>query len=75
LLVVAVTVVTCFKAYHSVKLLEKDRDAWTRMQQAEEEKRRRRREMIGKAIIACWRMLWGKKEDGKEVHEKKGARL
>jgi len=41
LLVTAVTIVTCFKAYYSIKLLEKDRDAWTRMQQAEEEKRRR----------------------------------
>jgi hypothetical protein len=62
LLVIAVTVVTCFKAYHSAKLLEKDPEAWSRLQQAEDEKRRRRQDMIGKAMVAGWRLLCGKKE-------------
>jgi hypothetical protein len=62
LLVVAITVVNCFKAYHSVKLLEKDPEAWSRLQQAEDEKHRRRQEMLGKAILAGWRLLYGKKE-------------
>jgi hypothetical protein len=62
LLVIAVTVVNCFKAYQSVRLLEKDPEAWSRLQQAEDEKRRRRQEMLGKAILAGWRLLWGKKE-------------
>ena len=38
LVVIAATVVTCFKAYQSVKLLEKDPEAWSRMQQAEDGK-------------------------------------
>ncbi len=66
LVVIAVTVVACFKAYQSVKLLEKDSEAWSRMQQAEDEKRRRRQEMLGKAILAGWRLLCGKKDDGGE---------
>ncbi len=66
LMVIAATVVTCFKAYQSVKLLEKDPEAWSRMQQAEDEKRRRRQDMLGKAILAGWRLLFGKKDGGGE---------
>jgi hypothetical protein len=60
--VFAVTVVNCFKAYVSAKLLEKDRELWSRLQGAEDEKRRRRQEMLGKAILAGWRMVFGNKE-------------
>jgi len=42
---------SCFKAYQSVKLLEKDQGAWERLQQTEDEKRRRRQEAIGKALV------------------------
>ena len=62
LVVTAATAVNCFKAYQSVKLLEKDPEAWSRMEQAEDEKRRRRQDMLGKAILAGWRLLCGKKE-------------
>jgi hypothetical protein len=72
-IVIGFVVVTCFKAYHSVKLLEKDPEAWSRLQQAEDEKRRLRQEMIGKVLVGGWRMLCGNKEDGTEQHEKKGA--
>jgi hypothetical protein len=61
-LVIAWTLATCFKAYQSAKLLEKDPEAWSRLQQAEDEKRRWRQRMIGQAILAGWRMLCGKKE-------------
>lgn len=74
LVVIAVTVVTCFKAYHSTRLLEKDPEAWSRLQQAEDEQRRRRQTMIGNALVAGWRMLAGNKEGGEEEHEKKAAR-
>jgi hypothetical protein len=74
LVVIAVTVVNCFKAYQSARLLEKDSEAWSRLQQAEDEKRRRRQEMLGKAILGGWRMLCGSKEDGGEEYEKKEAR-
>jgi hypothetical protein len=32
LLVIGATVVTCFRAYHSVRLLEQDPEAWARLQ-------------------------------------------
>jgi hypothetical protein len=60
--VVAVTVVTCFKAYHNTKLLEKDPEAWSRLQAVEDEKRRRREAMIGNVMVAGWQLLCGKKE-------------
>jgi hypothetical protein len=66
-LVIAVTVVNCFKAYQSARLLETDPEAWSRLQQAEDEKRRRRQDMLGKAILAGWRMLFGKKEEDLSV--------
>jgi hypothetical protein len=70
--VVGCVVVACFKAYHSAKLLEKDADAWERLQKVEEEKRRRRQEIAGKALLAGSRTVWGwvkgkpEKKDGEE---------
>jgi hypothetical protein len=60
--VIAVTVVKCFKAYYSTKLLEINPEAWSRLQEAEDEKRRRRETMIGNVLVAGWRRLRGKKE-------------
>ena len=74
LVVIAATVVTCFKAYHSTKLLEKDPEAWSRLQQAEEDKRRRRQAMIGKAVVAGWGLLFGRKQEGGEEPAKKRTR-
>jgi hypothetical protein len=75
LLVIAVTVVNCFKAYQSVRLLEKDPEAWSRLQQAEDEKRRRRQDMLGKTLAGGWRMLCGYKDDGGEEDEKERERV
>jgi hypothetical protein len=57
--VVGVVVLACFKAYHSVKLLEKDPEAWERLQKVEEEKRRRRQEVLGKVLLNGTRTAWG----------------
>jgi len=65
LLVIGLIVLSCFKAYYSAKLLEKDAEAWERLQQVEDEKRRRRQEALGKATLHGVRTVWGwiKKKD------------
>ena len=58
-LVIGVVVVVCFKAYHSVKLLEKDPEAFERLRGVEEERNRRRQEVLGKTLLAISRSVSG----------------
>jgi hypothetical protein len=71
-IVIGCVVVTCFKAYYSARLLEKDPEAWSRLQQAEDEKRRQRQTMIGKALVFGWRTLCRNTEGSREEQEQGG---
>ena len=62
LMILGLTVVNCVKALSSVRLLEKNPDAWSRLQQAEDEKRRRRQEILGRTILGGWRLLCGERK-------------
>jgi hypothetical protein len=64
LAVIAIAVVACVRAYHSVALLERDPEAWEKLQQSEDAKRRRRQEAVGKAARSAVRLVlrWLKKD-------------
>ncbi len=78
----ALTVVTaigffalaCWKAYWSVKLLERDPQAWEKHQQVEDEKRRRRQQTLGNATTRAVNLVrgWLGKESDAEPEERQG---
>ena len=57
--VVGCVVVACFKAYYNAKLAEKNPEAFERLRRVEEEKNRRRQEVLGTALLAGGRTVWG----------------
>ena len=58
-LVTGSLLLTCAKAYQSVKLHESDPEAWEKLQHHEDDKRRRRQEMLGKAVQAVLTTVGG----------------